>query len=371
MKMIDVLGLVKDTPWYNVKLKLFLFARYRIGNVLDSVASHKERITGGRSVLILAESTNHIYANSVWGVAEYLKNLGVHDIYVMPATIFRMPIWKMKLRDYRNVVLPLQDFCEPEVIKFLAYEGCNLNCAGCSHFASINPAPRMLSMGELDESLFALKRKFTYVKNIQFLGGEPLMNPNLGAMIEKIHEVFPYCNIGVITNGLLLLSVQDELLEIFKKHRIYLAITRYKPIESRIEDIKKRLEKFEIRYEVSGLIKAFRLQYNSIGNQDAAKNHHKCLDWCCHTIRGNKVGGCYYSVTCDISNQVLHTNIPEDGCFDYTSNEYTGAELLQKLTGPAKLCAYCNSVPSPTRPWHQVTDTLDVKDWFWNDSDDI
>ena len=187
-------------------------------------------------------------------------------------------------------------------------------------------------------------------------------------MIEKIHEIFPYCNIGVITNGVLLLSSGDQLFEIMKKNHVFLAITRYEPTENKINEIKAKLDHYGITYEVSGHISHFRLQYNTHGKNDPMDNHQRCLDWCCHTIRGKKIGGCYYYVTADISNEVLGTRIPgNDNCFDYTTDEYTGAQLLQLLVSPTRLCAYCNSFPSPMRKWHQVTSEVTLDDWFYDE----
>ncbi|MCR5546582.1 MAG: hypothetical protein K6F30_08940 [Lachnospiraceae bacterium] len=135
-----------------------------------------------------------------------------------------------------------------------------------------------------------------------------------------------------------------------------------------MDDIIKRLEKFHLAYNFSSEIQDIRLQYNSIGNHDAAENFKNCLDWCCHTVRGNLIGGCYYAVTGDISNEIFGTDLPvEECCWDYTFDEFSGAEILQRMNAPTKLCAYCNSFPSPIQPWHQVVGTPEAKDWFYNE----
>ncbi len=355
--------------YHQVCLKVHRLSRkYKIEYILkDDFSNLSQDIDG---VIISANRADHTLENNVWAIARKLRKMGVKHIYVIPATLERKPISKMRLLDIRNLIVPIRQFTEPQVVKFLAYEGCNLNCSGCSHFASINKNPKMLTLQELEDTLYKLKTKFTYVKNIQFLGGEPLLNKDLGEMIELTHKIFPYSSIGVITNGLLLLSIGNELMEKFREHKVFLAITQYVPTVKLVERIKERLDSYEIVYEFSDKITYFRLQYNSIGNRDCEENHRKCLDWSCHTIADGKIGGCYYAVTAKHANEYFGIDIPvESFSYDIDSDAYTGAELLEKLVSANELCAYCNSFPSPVKPWHQVDKNPTLEDWFFNDGE--
>ncbi len=185
MKKLDVWDLDRQDVDFDIKLEQLSIKCSLMGievrSILPISLSSPDIIGDSDGVIILADSTNGIYSNSVWGIAERIEALhrGKNDsnfgIYVMPATVFRMPIEEMGWRERKRIVVPLSKFSEPEVVKFLAYEGCNLNCSGCTHFASINKHPHMLSIGELERMLRALKRKFTFVKNIQFLGGDAII----------------------------------------------------------------------------------------------------------------------------------------------------------------------------------------------------
>ena len=87
-------------------------------------------------------------------------------------------------------------------------EHCNLRCEQCSNVAPFNK-PKFLSVRDIEN-------QFSFLKNhlrpdvIKILGGEPLLNPEIGVIIEKIKEIFPTTPLRVITNGLLIYRLSEE-----------------------------------------------------------------------------------------------------------------------------------------------------------------
>ena len=318
-------------------------------------------------VILSAAYADHTVNNSIWGRTKKLFRYGIKNVLCIPATLEWTPIYKMTKIDKKNFITDIEQFSEPLVVKFLAYEGCNLNCSGCTHFASINQNPKMMTVDELNKDLLQLKKKFGYIKCIQFLGGEPLMNPQLSLMIKKVRKIFPYAQINVLTNGLLLMNTSKKLLNVLKNKKTLVFITQYKPVTKILPDITTKLDKNRIKYVVTSKIENFRIQYNQNGTGDAVKNFENCPDWACHTIVNGKIGGCYYAGLVKYANIFWNLNIPgEQYMYDLYSDEYTGAQLLKKLTSVTPLCSFCNGIPSPTIPWRCVAKDPVIADWFYN-----
>lgn len=355
--------------FYDVNQKALLYSndKYKISFFVNEVQEAIKLYWEGKvdGILISASRADFSIEHSVWGLERRFRESGISDIFVVPATLERKGKDEFSSYDRKHYISSILDFSEPIIVKFLAAEQCNLNCAGCTHFASINPEPKLLSVDELEKSLSALKDKFHYIRFIEFLGGEPLLNSDLDKLIIKVNEIFPYTQLRIITNGLLLPTVSDSFLQVCCDLKVHIDISLYQPINEMANRIRDKLANFPISYRIWDSIDNFRLQYNTNGNQNPVENHKRCGDWVCHTVRGGMIGGCYYAVMADIANQRFGTHIPcEQYRYDIFSEEYTGAQLLRRLISPSPLCAYCNGLSCPTRPWHQVGDTPDVNDWF-------
>ena len=86
-------------------------------------------------------------------ISEMLDKLGdegIKDILLIPVTLLNMPIERIVDENLeKDFMEKPSDFSEPIVIKFLAADGCNLNCAGCSHFSPLIDKPHMLTPDEV------------------------------------------------------------------------------------------------------------------------------------------------------------------------------------------------------------------------------
>lgn len=354
MKNVGFYGNIDRIPW-----KIRNNCIIKIGSLADDLSNASDF----DAIIISGNCTSYEIEKSIWYLEKRLRKIGIDKIYVIPATIVRKPIGKLTLIDLMNYIVPIEKYSEPEVIKILAYEGCNLNCSGCSHFAPLNKKPHMLTLSEWEYTAKLLKNKFKYIKNIQFWGGEPLMNPDLPEMLLSARKLFKYSGIGVITNGLLLFQAK-EVLDRIKECNVRLMVTLYHPLMPRIEELRNLLDSYKIDYEFSAEINYFRIQYNVDGHNDPEETHSKCIDWTCHTVRGSKISGCYYGATGEIANEYFGINLPHESfTYDLTS-KMSGAEILRRLVAPNELCAYCNSFPSPCHDWHQASSDPPISDWF-------
>lgn len=89
---------------------------------------------------------------------------------------------------------------------------CNLNCRLCSNYAPYYPRPQHFGIEFLKEMM---RRYFAVVPRIRKLmvsGGEPLLHPALGELVEDLRQYREQIGIfGIITNGTIVPS--EKLLE--------------------------------------------------------------------------------------------------------------------------------------------------------------
>ncbi len=322
-------------------------------------------------VIVSSTLAGRFPGTTISDMLDELSLIGIKKVFIIPATLLLMPL--EEIRDGgmgKDFLLRPEDFSEPLVIKFLASEGCNLNCAGCTHFSPLIQNPHLLTPEELMRDLTQLKKVFRYIRSIEFLGGEPLLNENISELTNIARSMFPYSYIAILTNGTLIPRMTAEQLQAVQRNNVKMVISRYKPTDAIADDIEYTLEKWNIPYDITEKIEYFRLQYNTEGNRGAKENYEKCPDHLCHTIRNGKLGGCYYATMAKYANEGFGMNIPyEDSLYDIYEPKWTGPELFWRMNRPTRLCAYCNSVvSSPVMPWHVTRrGSEDEGDWFYND----
>jgi len=96
----------------------------------------------------------------------------------------------------------------PEGLEINATLQCNMRCQSCSHLSplfrrhNVDPAELSGSLAELSRSYHA-----SYVK---ILGGEPLLHPDLLAVIAAVRDSAISDAVLVCTNGTLLNRMPDE-----------------------------------------------------------------------------------------------------------------------------------------------------------------
>ena len=96
--------------------------------------------------------------------------------------------------------------CEINVV-----EHCNLSCRSCSH---VSPAFRrtVIDPDALERDLSLLAEHYK-VGTVRLLGGEPLLHPDLGAVVDAVRRSGIGERICVVTNGLLLPRMPRALWE--------------------------------------------------------------------------------------------------------------------------------------------------------------
>jgi organic radical activating enzyme len=228
---------------------------------------------------------------------------------------------------------------------------CNLNCKGCDNFSPI--APKCFLDKETFKKDCARLSELSggKLEDICLLGGEPLLHPEITGIIKIAREYFTGTDIGILTNGLLLLKMHDEFWNCCRENNIKITITKY-PIKIDIAAIKEKAQvsgvKLEVLYEYGERAFFFRPRKpQNITN--AAKNFMFCWEAnrCVHLRNGRL--SCSTVSYIDILNDAAAGGGGGCGKFEVSENDRIDiykagniGEILDFLAKPMPFCRYCD-----------------------------
>ena len=137
-----------------------------------------------------------------------------------------------------------------ESLEYHIVDHCNLNCAGCSHFSPL-AEPWFVKLEDFEKEWKEVADCGLKIKRIRILGGEPLLHPELGHMLEYVRGLFPDSDVNVVTNGILLKQKKEELLPIFIKNDISLTTSCYPGLNLNYRELLSGFPKVEM-YDKAG-----------------------------------------------------------------------------------------------------------------------
>ena len=174
------------------------------------------------------------------------RNIDVKG-YVVPRYIQKFQV------NYDESCLVQVDMSKPRLKQFdvnLA-DHCNLKCKGCLRFSNLVETPMFSDYDSMIKDWKRIKELFWGVERLKLMGGEPLLNPELGKYIQAAREIFPDADIMVTTNALLINENCQELFKTMKKYQCYFDISLYEPMEKKSDELEELLNKYEVDIQVN------------------------------------------------------------------------------------------------------------------------
>lgn len=107
------------------------------------------------------------------------------------------------------------------VLKYIEYDivgHCNLNCKGCSHFSNIQKEKQFVELEVFERDIKRLANLFSEIKRIKILGGEPLLHPDFDKFIVSARKILPKARIDIVTNGILVDKINEEVWDVIRKN---------------------------------------------------------------------------------------------------------------------------------------------------------
>ncbi len=222
-------------------------------------------------------------------------------------------------------------------IELHLFDGCNLNCKGCSHFSPLcNHLPAPDSAGILRD-IQRLTKLFSGVGHLRLLGGEPLLNPELLTLLTGIRALLPKTKLTLVTNGLLVEQWGTPLSEKLRQLHIILCITGYpcnQEIGARVVESYRAQGNLAVLTPRTDYFRLFLRERGESGAEGCELRH-------CILLREGKLYRCSIAAMIFAYNQAFGCAYPEEQGVDLYGAA-NGREVFARLRQPGAMCRYCS-----------------------------
>jgi hypothetical protein len=235
---------------------------------------------------------------------------------------------------------------------------CNISCLGCSHFSPI-AEKRVSPLESVKNDLMRMSELTRQnVDEIHILGGEPLLHPNLCAIMEAARAAFPDSVLSVITNGVLLLNQPETFWRVCRDNDITLEVTKY-PLNIDYETITQTCAENGVRFKFhsytgKAVKTLYKMPLDTDGSRDAAESFAAC------TLANRWIAlmdGKMY--TCQTAPNAVHFNKKFNKAMNLESGDYIDIykvknvnKILEFLAAPKPFCKHCKTTEIVNNiPW--------------------
>ncbi|SEA97077.1 Radical SAM superfamily protein [Pseudobutyrivibrio sp. ACV-2] len=247
-----------------------------------------------------------------------------------------------------------------DYLEFWATKHCNLNCKGCSSCSPIQEKWN-IDIEVLKQDLNRLKALKILIDNINILGGEPLLHPHIADILNAVKHIFPNCNLGLLTNGLLIKNMDNDFWNSCVENNVILKITCF-PVfsEDDIEQIVHLLEMNGIKYQLTR-----KIRFNKILIENNPSKMEDILLACgcnhAYNLYGGYVSRCTVPMITEKFNSKFGTNLNTEGKLNIY--DATAEEIIDFLMTPNNSCLNCSAFPQKVA-WSQAGEYPSKDDWL-------
>lgn len=302
--------------------------------------------------------------NCVDSMKDELRSYGIHESHIVNGCtedMIRERNLRYNFHDNRDRSLPLSKIR----FEINCAEHCNLNCVGCSTFASL-AEKEFVNVDELAKDLARMSEIFGgECESIYLIGGEPLLHPKLGEIAVLSRKYFPKGEISIFTNGILLEKQSKDLWKICRENHVSVVITKY-PIMMDYEKQTDILENKGIAWSWAFSDDSIKVMECSnldpTGEQDPAYSFAHCSEANnCIKLKHGRLYTCTPVSSIYKFNRAFHQNFvvsPEDYIDIY--GDMTAEDICKKLAQPIPFCRYCDKKTKPKRfKWQTSRNEMD------------
>lgn len=316
--------------------------------------------------IIIPESYGTCRINEI---ISQLDDLGVdsEDVFIAAWDMIRCKE-KLSEEDLNRWLCSCSDWHALPYVEFSVALHCNMNCRSCTHFSPLSKK-HFYDFDIFQKDIQRLRQLIDRIDTIRIMGGEPLLNPQLVDYIVLTRKAYPYSEIQLVTNGLLLKTMGEELINTLLKNGILIHISFYPAIAEGVEDIIGFLEEHKLSYTVEGMITRFAkvLSKHKIGNPFSPFKPAGCN---CPNLFEGYMTVCPRVMFISDLNKAFDTNYPEEGKIDLYDKALTYEKFKERLKRAIPLCDYCRSYNYDyfgiTDPWRRIEGKAKLEDWLFN-----
>ena len=220
---------------------------------------------------------------------------------------------------------------------------CNLKCRGCSHFSNIATDEDIESVDSFGKNIERLSKVQPVIYKIRLLGGEPFLNPQIAEYCEIVRRFYPYTDIHIVSNGLLLIRIEDVILKKIADLKIAIDISVYPPTEKILSEIVDRLNKYGIKCETTPKIVEFRKRMDLKGNANPKKSYDTCVSKQCHFYNNGFLSACPAPYVIKHYCQYFGVNIglTDEDRISIWKEDLTSEMVVKKMNSVMEICRLC------------------------------
>ena len=238
------------------------------------------------------------------------------------------------------------------VLRYMEYhvtDFCNLKCKGCGHLANRVTTLEFAGADKFRAALEKLREKFENITVMRIMGGEPLLCSTLHDYINAAHEVFPYSEIKIVTNGLLFRNITPLTIEAIRNACAEIQVSLYPPSKEIAEQLIAFCEEKGIRLLLGSPITEFFKRDFREGDTDIRENWLACESRYCHFLHGTTFYPCphVWSNTEPrfqefITRRTISDSELKEFSYDLTQEiAEDGWDILSKFEVPMSICSKC------------------------------
>ena len=231
-------------------------------------------------------------------------------------------------------MLPKIYYIETDIV-----DACNLNCAGCSHFAPLAQCKNEVSIDDFTRDVKRLGELFPYDFLFRIMGGEPLLHSRLIEILQISRLYLKEAKIELVTNGILLNKCSKELIDTINENNISICISDY-GLKLDMEFIEKEFKNLKLVERVETM---YNISLNDNPTDSYITNFFACRDKriCVYMERG-KLYHCPITAKVRLFDARFKTDWREkmvDGIDIYKNDHHTICNFLRT---PIMACKYCD-----------------------------
>lgn len=245
-------------------------------------------------------------------------------------------------------------------LEFHVADHCNLNCKYCTHYSPLVTEPVFTDYERFSSDLHQLKKLIPDIGIIRILGGEPLLNPDLGKFISLTRKLYPASIITIVTNGLLIRQMNADLIQLMRENMAFFHISFYPPLQEKIREIKSFLYEQQIPYTITEMTTQFSKTQVLTPHTDE-DFFYSCFQASCTCLQDGKLAPCYAPFTTKYFNNAFSKELPVDEGIDLYDDTLTLTRLKAGLLLPMRRCLYC--VSGNPHPWEIIGKQSTLEDW--------
>ncbi len=250
----------------------------------------------------------------------------------------------------------------PYIIEFHLVDHCNLNCAGCSHFAPLVRDEVFSDFSTFKRDLLRLSQIFTDVYEIRLMGGEPLLHSGIKDFIEFSRQTFPKTNLSVSTNGVLLQKMPAAFWQTCAANNVLVKLTNY-PINLDFLAIKQLGKSHHVRMKIPKRVNAFFQFINIKGDSNPSQSFRNCRAmYTTPFLRDGNLYSCSFAPHVHFFNEYFKQSIPvTENDSIYILGDVTTQQVHTFLANPIPLCQWCKT-KRPYANWGRSKG--DINEWI-------